>query len=272
MADYKHIFGPVPSRRLGRSLGVDLTPGKTCTFDCVYCQLGRTIYKTLRRKEYVPSQQVTNEFQNWLRQRVEADYITLSGSGEPTLHSQFGDLIQEIKSRAETPVALLTNGSLLCDVDVARAASPADLVKVSLCAWNQESFEAINRPHPDVVFGDVVSGIHRLRQRFNGELWVEVFVVPGLNSEPEQMEQIAEVIEDCTAPGSKGFRTVSQTIRHILERRPCTADQMAAVSGLHRAEISKHLGRLLHQGELRTVRRQDEVYFETRSSRERPHA
>ena len=313
MRDYKHIFGPVPSRRLGRSLGIDLTPRNTCSFDCVFCQLGHTIHKTLRRKEYVPTRQVVSEFQQWLTERVSADYITLSGSGEPTLHSRFGEVIEELKGRAETPVALLTNGSVFGDSDVVRAAGQADLIKASLSAWNQESFEAINRPHPDVVFTDVAMGLRRLREEFEGELWIEVFIVPGLNSELDQVKRIAEltngirpdrvqlntavrppaeefvraaridelaslamvfeppagIIADYSGPASRGDGITAQTIRRILERRPCTLEQMTAVSGVHRVEISKLLGRFLNQGEIRTTRRRNEIYFEASSARQR---
>ena len=140
---YQHLFGPVPSRRFGRSLGVDLTPYKTCTFDCIFCQLGRTTNQTFDRKEYVPVREVIDELDNWIKSSGEADYITLAGSGEPSLHSRFGEVIEFVRRSSSVPVALLTNGSLLKYADVRTAASNANVVKVSLSAGTQALFEYI---------------------------------------------------------------------------------------------------------------------------------
>ena len=137
---YKYLFGPVPSRRFGRSLGVDLTPYKTCSQDCVYCQLGRTTRKTVLRKEYAPLHAVLEEISDWLSADGEADYITLSRSGEPTLHVLFGDVIEFIRLNSRIPSVLLTNGSLFHLPEVRHAASCADIVKISLSAWDQPSY------------------------------------------------------------------------------------------------------------------------------------
>ena len=149
---HKHLFGPVPSRRLGRSLGVDLTPFKTCSFDCIFCQLGRTTRKTLTRKEYVPIDEVTAELGEWLQTGESADYITLSGSGEPTLNSEFGRVIDFARNATSIPVALLTNGSLLSDPEVRAQAAQANVVKISFSAWDPFSLDHINRPHRGVEF------------------------------------------------------------------------------------------------------------------------
>jgi wyosine [tRNA(Phe)-imidazoG37] synthetase (radical SAM superfamily) len=191
---YKHLFGPVPSRRLGLSLGVDLTPYKTCSFDCIFCQLGRTTDKTVTRRDYVPTQAVIEELLAWLETGGYADYITLAGSGEPTLHSSFGTVIDSLKTVTTFPVALLTNGSLLRNAEVRRAASNADVVKVSLSAWDQFSFEHINRPHAEVTLKSVVQGIWMLREELQGELWLEVFIVWGVNSIPSDVGRIAELV------------------------------------------------------------------------------
>jgi wyosine [tRNA(Phe)-imidazoG37] synthetase (radical SAM superfamily) len=156
MQRYRYLFGPVPSRRLGRSLGVDLTPRKTCTFDCVFCQLGRTTHKTMTRKEYVPVHAVLAELGAWIKENGKADYVTLSGSGEPTLHSDFGEVLQFIRSRSSIPAVLLTNGTLLHLPEVQEAASYAHVVKVSLSAWDQASFGWVNRPHPELSFSRVI--------------------------------------------------------------------------------------------------------------------
>jgi len=189
---YRYLFGPVPSRRFGRSLGVDLTPYKTCSFDCIFCQLGRTTVNTMDRREYVPVQEVIEELDDWMNLSGEADYITLSGSGEPTLHSRFGRIIEFARTSSSIPVALLTNGSLLDDPDVRAAASKANVVKVSLSAGDQAAFEKINRPHPDVTLNGLVDGIQAFRNEFAGELWLEVFVVQGVNSTPKDISRIAE--------------------------------------------------------------------------------
>ena len=192
--NYKHLFGPVPSRRLGRSLGVDLTPHKTCSFDCIFCQLGRTTNRTITRKDYVPTSLVTEEILDWIENDGRADYITLAGSGEPTLHSSFGEVIDSVKSVTTFPVALLTNGSLLGDAEVRQAAARADVVKVSLSAWDPFSFEHVNRPHPDVTLRNIIEGTWMLREELSNELWVEVFIAWGVNSVPKDVSKIAELI------------------------------------------------------------------------------
>ena len=156
--EYKTIFGPVPSRRFGLSLGVDLVPFKTCSLNCVFCQLGRTTNKTVTRKEYVPLKMVLTELEAWLKTDGHADYITLSGSGEPTLHSQFGKVLEFIRANSEIPAVLLTNGTMLYLPEVKEAAIHADVVKVSLSVWNQDSFGWVNRPHPELNFKQIVKG------------------------------------------------------------------------------------------------------------------
>ncbi|MDF7801177.1 radical SAM protein [Pontiellaceae bacterium B1224] len=190
---YNYLFGPVPSRRFGRSLGVDLTPYKTCSFDCVFCQLGRTTVKTTKRKEYIPVHEVIEELGDWLESSGEADYISLAGSGEPTLHSRFGEVIEFVRNTSDIPVVLLTNGSLLKYADVRAAASKANIVKVSLSAGNQALFETINRPAANIALDILVEGLQHFRKEFAGELWLEVFVIWGINSTPKDLSRISEL-------------------------------------------------------------------------------
>lgn len=190
---YRHLFGPVPSRRFGRSLGIDLTPHKTCSFDCIFCQLGCTTQKTLLRREYVPIDEVIEELDDWLRTDGSADYLTLSGSGEPTLHSRFGEVLGYIRKNSKIPAVLLTNGSLLWHPEVREAASHADVVKISLSAWDKYSFEHINRPHPELSLRQVVEGESAFRGYYKGELWMEVFLLQGLNSTPADVTKIADL-------------------------------------------------------------------------------
>jgi len=171
----KYIFGPVPSRRLGRSLGVDLVPLKTCSHDCIYCQLGRTTCKTTERKEWVPLDEVVLELKD--RLSVRPDYITLSGSGEPTLYSRCDELIDRIKAMTDVPVAVLTNGSLLWREEVRQQLMKADLVIPSLDAGDEIMFRLVNRPHEDVSFERMLAGLVDFRRAFRGDYWLEVTVL-----------------------------------------------------------------------------------------------
>ncbi|MEI6809313.1 MAG: radical SAM protein, partial [bacterium] len=193
MKKYSYLFGPVLSRRFGNSLGVDLVPLKTCTMDCIFCQLGRTAKKTFIRKEYVPVELVNAEIADWLASGEVADCITLSGSGEPTLHSRFGDVIHFIHKHTTIPVLLLTNSSLLRLAPVRRAAARADIVKISLSAWDQASFSKINKPFSGITFERYLAGLQAFRTEFKGQLVMEVFLVRGLNSDKDDARKIAEL-------------------------------------------------------------------------------
>lgn len=190
--DYQYVFGPVPSRRLGRSLGIDLTPHKTCSLDCVFCQLGRTRIKTLERKVYVPTIDVMREIGRWLETAGDADYLTLSGSGEPTLHAEFGRVLAFLR-HAPIPSALLTNGTLLHLPQVRASTALAKVVKISLSCWNQKSFERVNRPHRQLRFKTYFDGLKRFRKEFEGQLWLEVFVLAGINAMSGDVEKIAHL-------------------------------------------------------------------------------
>jgi wyosine [tRNA(Phe)-imidazoG37] synthetase (radical SAM superfamily) len=190
---YRFLFGPVRSRRLGRSLGIDLVPLKVCTYDCPYCQVGVTTLKTLERRDYVPVAEVLAEFDHWLAHDGQADCITLAGGGEPTLHSRFGEVIDAIGARTKHPRILLSNGSLFSLPEVRAAAIKAEVVKATLSAWDQASFEQAHHPHPELRYDTFVGGLTALRRAFKGEYWLEVFVVPGVNDTPAQMIRIADI-------------------------------------------------------------------------------
>lgn len=193
---YKYIFGPVPSRRFGRSLGVDLTPFKTCDYDCIFCQLGPSKQTTAERKEYVPIEDVLAELRDWLENDGQADVVTLSGSGEPTLHSYFGRVLDFVNENSDLPTVLLTNSSMLGLPEVRADAAKASIVKVSLSAWNQESFEWVNRPDPSLSFEEIVAGLKIFRKEYDGEMRMEVFLVAGINSTPEDVSRIAAIADD----------------------------------------------------------------------------
>jgi wyosine [tRNA(Phe)-imidazoG37] synthetase (radical SAM superfamily) len=191
----RYVYGPVPSRRLGRSLGVDLVPFKTCSYDCVYCQLGRTTNKTTERREYVPVDGVLEELAAKLRLDPGPDFIGLAGSGEPTLHARIGELITGIKRLTSIPVAVLTNGSLLWVPEVRAEIAEADLVMPSLDAGTQGSFERVNRPHADISFERMVDGLVAFAAGFKGKIWLEVFVLRGISDQPDEITRIASIAE-----------------------------------------------------------------------------
>lgn len=193
--EMKHLFGPVPSRRLGFSLGVDIIPFKVCSLDCVYCQLGRTTEKTTQRKEYIPITGVIEELKAWIQKGGKADYITLSGSGEPTLNSCFGELIDEIKKVTNIPVAVITNSTLLTDKQVFKACLKADLVVPSLDAANQEIFEKINRPASNINIEEIIEALHLFKQQFKGKFWLEIFLIESLNTSDEHIAQLKKAAE-----------------------------------------------------------------------------
>lgn len=184
-----YIFGPVPSRRLGRSLGVDLVPFKTCTYDCIYCQLGRTTNKTVERREYVPLNDVLDQL--CVRLATEPDYITLSGSGEPTLYSRLDELIDGIRSRTNIPVAVLTNGSLLWQPEVRRQLMNAQIVIPSLDAGDSMMFKAVNRPHESIAFETMLEGLKAFRREYKGDYILEVFLLAGHTAIESEIVKIA---------------------------------------------------------------------------------
>ena len=189
---FRYLFGPVPSRRLGLSLGVDLNPMKICTENCVFCQVGQTTELTAERREWVPTADVLAEFDRWAAAGAKADYVTLSGSGEPTMHAGFGDVLRHVKASGPYRTAVLSNGSLMWIPAVRRDAAEADVVKVTLSAWDEESFRRIHRPAEGLTFARLLEGAQALRGEFRGRLWVEVMLLPGYNDEPRQVRAIAE--------------------------------------------------------------------------------
>lgn len=307
MKNYRYLFGPVPSRRFGRSLGVDLTPRKTCSLNCVFCQLGRTPSTTVERRAYVPTAEVLAELRDWLDGGGQADYISLAGSGEPTLHSEFGTVLQFIRDHSAIPTALLTNSTLLHLPQVREAAARAHVVKASLSAWNQASFGWINRPHEQLRFADLLAGLQAFRTEFSGQLWLEVFLLGGMNAVPadvrkiaalaatiapnriqlntavrppaeefaaplsrSQMEELAllfeppaEVIAEFDRHAAGRFEVNLESIRAMLQRRPCTAGQIAQTFGLHPNEVAKYLGRLVREKRIRSETRNGETYYRT---------
>ena len=190
----KYLFGPVPSRRLGLSLGVDVVPFKVCTIDCIYCQIGRTTEKTIERKEYVSCDAILTELQERLAGGVEADFITISGSGEPTLNSALGAIIEGIKKITTISVAVLTNGTLFTDSSVRSDCAKADVVLPSLDAADDATFQRINRPHGNLDLERIIKSLCSFRAEYSGKIWLEVFLAEGFNTDDEQISKIKEAI------------------------------------------------------------------------------
>ena len=190
----KHIYGPVSSRRLGLSLGVDLVPFKTCNFDCIYCQLGRTTRKTEERREWVSIEEVIEELKAALSSEHKIDYLTFSGSGEPTLNSRLGEAIKKIKGFTAIQVAVLTNGALLRSAEVREELMESDLVIPSLDAASQRVFEKVNRPLPSISIEEVIEGIRAFKKAYRGKLWLEIMLVKGVNDSPDELQRMKEAI------------------------------------------------------------------------------
>jgi wyosine [tRNA(Phe)-imidazoG37] synthetase (radical SAM superfamily) len=244
---YKYLFGPVPSRRLGRSLGVDIIPLKTCTQNCIYCQLGKDAPQILQRSEYAPISAVLEELRLKIQDGLEADYITISGSGEPTLHSGLGWLIDGIRKLSRIPIAIITNGTLLGQADVRADCSKADVVLPSLDAGDADTFRKINKPHPALDFDSYVEGLVQFRREYPGQFWLEVFLCEGINTNQTAILNLKTLI-DKIGPDKIQINTAVRPVVHpeAAKVEPQKLEQIARFFG-PRAEViadfSRHMGR-----------------------------
>lgn len=223
------VFGPVPSRRLGLSLGVDLLWPKTCTLDCVYCELGPTTQLTARRGVFRDPDEVLAQVAERLDQLERPpDFITLAGSGEPTLHQDLGRVLQDLKSLGRAKLAVLTNGTLTPDPEVRRALVLADVVVPSLDAVSPDVFARINRPAAGVHPEEIVEGLIALREAVRGRLWLEVLLVAGINDREAELARIIAAAERI-GPDRVQLNTVV---------RPPAVSGVKAVGGRRLAEIA----------------------------------
>ena len=196
----RHVYGPVPSRRLGRSLGIDPVPPKTCNWNCVYCQLGRTTPLSNERRPLAPTEAILDEVRTALTACGDAiDWVTFVGSGEPTLHASLGTMIQRTRAMGSVPIAVITNGALLHREDVRRELAAADAVMPSLDAGSEKLHRAVNRPYPGLTLARHVEGLVAFRKSFAGRLWVEVMLVAGLNDTEPALRDLAAALRR-TAP------------------------------------------------------------------------
>lgn len=228
----RYAFGPVVSRRLGRSLGVDLVPYKTCSYDCIYCQLGRTTRLTAVRSQFAPLARVVEDALRALEISGPADYITLSGSGEPTLCTRLDELIAALKARTGVPIAVLTNGSLLFRPEMRRELAGADLVVPSLDAGTAEAFQRVNRPDPSIGFEAMVDGLIEFGQDYGGRIWLEVFLVRGYTDSLDHVGRIAALARQI-GPERVQLNTVARPPAEgdALPVDPAVLDDLAGAFG-----------------------------------------
>lgn len=190
-----YIFGPVPSRRLGISLGIDIVPFKTCSLNCIYCECGHTNRLTLQRQHFIEVLPLLAQLKKILKSLNHVDYLTFSGSGEPTLNKDIGIMISEIKKSTAIPVAVLTNGTLLSRDDVVQDLLEADVVLPSLDAVSENVFSEINRPHPGLKLAEVIRGLIRFREVFPGQIWLEIFVVKSVNDNDRELSELYRTVK-----------------------------------------------------------------------------
>jgi len=305
--NYKYIYGPVASRRLGLSLGVDIVPFKHCSFNCIYCQVGKTTHLDLTRQALVPIENVLKEITDNTSRNESIDYITFSGSGEPTLHSELGILIQRLRSKTSIPVAVLTNSSLIDRADVQRDLSHASVVAPTLCSTRDDTYMRIHRAHKSIKVSTIIEGLISFRKSYSGAIWLEIMMINGLNDteeeirsmkevisriqpdkvhlntvvrpplessvssvSPEMLERARNIIGDRAEiivtqqknPARLAHRNAVSRILDIIQRRPSTIEDIAAVSGIEPVELSGQLTRLIEQGKVRKHRHQDNVFYE----------
>ncbi|MCF8069314.1 MAG: radical SAM protein [Desulfobacterales bacterium] len=238
--EYKYIFGPVPSRRLGMSLGVDLMPHKTCTLDCVYCESGKTTNLTVERKAFVPTDEVIGELTDFLSSDPALDYITFSGSGEPTLHEGIGDIVDFIKKNyPQYNVAILTNGTLFYLPEVRKQLLKADLIKASMDAVSDETFVRINRPHRTLNLEDICNGLVKLRQEFKNSLVIEVFFIPKINMADDELKKI-KLMLDRIQPDQVQLNALDRPGTESWVDTAEEVEMKRIASYLGKAEIIKH--------------------------------
>lgn len=189
MGEFRFVFGPIPSRRLGRSLGISPLPKKTCNYSCIYCQLGRTDHMTNERQEFYKTEEILKEFQIYLKDADKFDIVTIVGEGEPTLCSNLGELICGLKEFTEKPIAVITNGALLSDAKVREELCYADMVLPSLDAYHQEIAKKVDRPYGTIQYEEEFQGLVKFSNEYQGELWLEIMLIDGINDDEDSIAE-----------------------------------------------------------------------------------
>ena len=194
MTGHRYVYGPVASRRLGFSLGVDIIPFKTCTLDCAYCQLGSAGRTRVRRGRWFPPRDILAQVRQALAAGQRIDAVTFSGSGEPTLSRDLGRLVRAIKKMTPAPVVVLTNGTLLTRKDVRRDLLAADVVVPSLDAVAGPLFRRVNRPHPSLDNRRIIDGLARFRDEYRGQIRLEIMLIKGVNDSPAAIRALEQAV------------------------------------------------------------------------------
>lgn len=192
----KYCFGPVPSRRLGLSLGVDILPMKTCNLNCIYCELGASREMTSIRREYIPAREIKKEITEVIQKDITFDAMTFSASGETTLHSRLGELLVFARGHTSKPLVVITNGTTLSDESVRKELGTADIVMPSLDAATGKTFRQINRPHKNLHVDDIINGLCLFRKDFNGLIWLEILLVKGINDNHRDIDALVQAVKE----------------------------------------------------------------------------
>ena len=218
--NFKYLYGPIPSRRLGFSLGISPIPKKTCNYSCVYCQLGRTNIFTNKRDLFYPIDDIINEFLEVKKQNLHFDVVSIVGEGEPTLYKDLGNLIITLKKHTDKPICVITNGATLSDKVIQDELMNADVVLPSLNAYDEKTFKQINRPYKNITFNDTYNGLLQFSDKFPGKIWLEVMLLDGINDDDESLLKFKEILKDLKydrlylntpvrPPAEKHIKTVS---------------------------------------------------------------
>ena len=300
------IFGPVPSRRLGRSLGVDVVPYKTCTFNCIYCECGATTDLTCERREFFPLEEILDEFRDSLAEiPTPPDVITLSGAGEPTLYSRLGELIDTIRRSSGIPVAVITNSSLLFMPEVREELGRADIVLPSLDTALAGPFSRMNRPHVSITLEGMIEGLGAFLDEYRGKVLFEILLLEGYNTDDEDLEALASFLgryrvdsiqlntavrpgtevgivplprkrleeicgsfgPQCEIVASVGTRASHEEfasadrILSMIERRPCTAEDIHRALGVPIQGVVKLLGIMIEKGSVMSDVHDGETFY-----------
>lgn len=196
MDNFKYIYGPIPSRRLGLSLGVSPIPKKFCNYSCVYCQIGLTHNLTNTREEFFPLEDIINEFKKYISSNENFDVVSIVGEGEPTLYSRLGELITLLKRLTNKPIAVITNSGLLYDKNVQKDLLNADIVLPSIDFFSEESFKCLHRPYGKLHFKESYDGLVEFSKKFKGEIWLEVMLIYNINSSKNDLIKLKEFIKN----------------------------------------------------------------------------
>lgn len=194
MTDFKYIYGPVPSRRMGLSVGISPIIKGYCNYSCIYCQLGRTSHMTNKREKFFDYQDIIKEFKEYLNDDIKFDVVTIVGEGEPSLYADLGILINELKLLTDKPIAVITNGALLTDSNFREELKNADIVLPSLDASDEKMFKKINRPHGSIRYEDVIKGLEIFSKEYNGQLWIETMILNDINDNKEFYLKFKEIL------------------------------------------------------------------------------